>query len=92
MMALNLQLTLVFVSEPSLLNTCDTIPPLSNSDHRGILMELPQKSVKAEKSQSRLIWRYSYADWDKACKLINEFNWDSILFENIELSWELWHK
>ena len=83
---------LVFVSEPSLLNTCDTIPPLSNSDHRGILMELSQKSVKAEKSQDRLIWRYSYANWDKACKLIDENNWGSILSENIKLFWELWHK
>ena len=42
---------LVFVSEPSLLKTCYTIPPLSNSDHRGILMELSQKSVKTEKMQ-----------------------------------------
>ena len=82
----------MFVSEPSLLNTCDTIPPLSNSDHREILMELSQNSVKAKKSQGRLIWRYSYADWDKACELIDEFNWDSILSENIELPWELWHK
>ena len=64
---------LVFVSEPLLLNTCDTTRPLSNSDHRGILMEPSQKSVKA-------------------CKLIDEFNWDSVLSENIELSWELWHK
>ena len=37
---------LVFVSEPSLLNTCDTIPPISYSDHRGILMELSQKLKK----------------------------------------------
>ena len=42
---------LVFVSEPSLLSTCDTIPTLSNSDHRGILMELSQKPVRAEKTQ-----------------------------------------
>ena len=83
---------LVFVSESSLLNTCDTIPPLSNSDHRGILMEISRKIVKAEKTQGRLIWRYGYADWDKACDLINQFDWDSILSENVELSWKLWHK
>ena len=41
---------LVFVSEPSLLSTCDTIPPLSNSDHQGIVMELSQKPVIAEKT------------------------------------------
>ena len=83
---------LVFVSEPSLLNTCETIPPLSNSDHRGILMELSQKPDKAEKTQGRLIWRYNYADWDKACEIIDEFNWESILSQDIELSWKLWHR
>ena len=83
---------LVFVSEPSLLNSCDTVPPLSNSDHMGVLIELSQKLPKAEKSQGRLIWRYAHADWDKACELINQFNWDSVLSDNIELSWKLWRK
>ena len=31
---------LVFVPDPSLVNSCNTIPPLSNSDHDGIVMEL----------------------------------------------------
>ena len=81
---------LVFVSEPSLLNSnsCDTIPPLSNSNHMGVLIKLFQKSSKAEKSQGRLIWRYAHADWDKACELINQFNWDSVLSSNNELSWK----
>ena len=54
-----LTMDLVFVSESSLLNTCDTIPPLSSSDHRGILMEISRKVVKAEKTRGRLIWRYA---------------------------------
>ena len=62
---------LVFLSEPSLLNSCDTVPLLSNSDHMGVLIDLSQKSPKAEKSQGRLIWRYAHADWDKACELTN---------------------
>ena len=70
----------------------DTVPPLSNSDHMGVLINLSQKSPKAEKSQGRLIWRYAHADWDKACELINQFNWDSVLSDNIELSWKLWSK
>ena len=82
---------LVFVSEPSLLNQCDTISPLSNSDHWGILMDLSKKPAKTVKTQGRQIWRYAYADWMKACELIDEFNWDSILSEDIELSWELWY-
>ena len=82
---------LVFMSEPSLLNQCDTVPPLSNSDHCGVLMDLSKKQAIAEKSQGRLIWRYAYADWAKACELIEDFNWDSILSGDIELSWKLWY-
>ena len=40
---------LVLVSEPSLLNSCDTVPPLSISDHMGVLIKLFQESPKAEK-------------------------------------------
>ena len=85
-------INLVFVSESSLLNRCDTVPPLSNSDHYGILIELSKKSDKVEKSQGQLIWHYTYADWNKACKLIDDYNWDSILSKNIDLSWKLWHQ
>ena len=83
---------LVFVSEPSSLNRCDTVAPLSNSDHGGILIDFSKKQDKPDKSQGRLIWRYKYADWIKACELIDEFNWDSIFTDNIELSWKLWHQ
>ena len=82
----------MFITEPSLLSTCDTLPPLSNYDHQGILMELSQKPVKAERTQGQQIWRYTYADWDKACQLLNEFNQDSILSQDIEKSWKLWHQ
>ena len=65
---------LVFMSEPSFLNQCDTIPPLSNSDHWEILMNLSKKPAKAVKTQGRLIWHYAYVDWTKACKLIDDYN------------------
>ena len=82
---------LVFLSDLSLLDNCETIAPLSNSDHHGILINLSKKLVKADKSQGRLIWRYEYADWNKACELIDEYDWDSILSDDIELSWKLWY-
>ena len=61
---------LVFMSEPSMLQSCDTIPPLSNSDHLGITVTLKRKPAKAEKTKGRLIWRYSFADWMKACQIV----------------------
>ena len=30
-----------------------------------------------------------FADWDKACELIETFGWDSLLSHDIELSWKL---
>ncbi len=83
---------LVFVRNPSMVNSCNTIPPLSNSDHYGIVMELNRKPKKSEKSKGRLIWRHSYADWNTACELIDTFNWDSIMSDDIELSWKQWHQ
>jgi len=54
----------VIVSDPSLVNSCNTIPPLSNSDHYEIVMELNMKcekaKAKATKAKGRIIWRYSY--------------------------------
>jgi len=79
---------LVFVPDPSLVNSCNTITPLSNSDHYGIILELNRKPKKAAKAKGRLIWRYSCADWNTACQLIDNFNWDSIMSDDIELSWK----
>ena len=83
---------LIFLSEPTSLQICETIPPLSSSDHMGISLKMKRKPSRAEQTKGRLIWRYSYADWDKACELINAFDWDSLLSQNIELSWELWQQ
>ena len=43
---------LVFVPDTSLVNNCSTSPPLSNSDHYGIGMELNRKPKKAAKAKS----------------------------------------
>ena len=75
---------LVFVSNPSLVNVCSTIPPLSNSDHLGILLDLKKKLKPSDKCQGRLIWRYSHADWEKAC--------DSILTDDIDASLTQWRE
>ena len=75
-----------------MVNSCNTIPPLSNSDHYGIIMELNRKPAKSEKTNGRLIWRYSYADWNTARELIDTFNWDSIMSDDVELSWKQWHQ
>ena len=54
-------------------------------------MELNRKPEKAAKAKGRLIWRHSYADWNIACQLIDNFNWDSIVSDDIEPFWKQWH-
>jgi DNA modification methylase len=77
---------LVFTSNPSSVSNSEIIPPLANSDHYGVLLELKKKPDKVEKSQGRLVWRYSLANWSQACELVQAFDWDAILSDNIDLA------
>ena len=82
----------VVMSNPSSLSSCNIIPPLSNSDHLGIKVKVDLKSIsKPVRHRRRSIWRYSHADWGKARKIIVGFDWDTLLSEDINLSWTRWH-
>ena len=81
---------LLFVSDPQLVRSCFTIPPLSNSDHCGLNIELNLKTIP-KASKRRTVWRYCHADWEKAHRLIEGTNWDSLLDpEDINTSWKNW--
>ena len=81
-------INLLFTSNPQLIGNCSTIPALSNSDHLGLFIHLNLKSAAPTKTKSRSVWRYTLADWDKACELIEATNWTSLLDNNdIDKSW-----
>jgi hypothetical protein len=61
---------LAFTSNPSIVSNSEIIPPLANSDHYRVLLELTKKPDKVEKSQGRLVLRYSFANWSQTCELI----------------------
>ena len=83
---------LVLLSNPSFLSSCQTIPPLSNSDHLGIWVEIKFKHVnKPVQLPRHSVWHYSQADWDRACERIETFDWDAGMVEDINLSWSRWH-
>jgi len=66
---------LVLLSQPSQLLKCSTIPPLGNSDHYGIFIALQWRVFsKRSASNSRSIWRYKYADFERACFLLDAIN------------------
>ena len=84
---------LVILSNPASLLSCVTVPPLSNSDHNGLLTTMKWKGTgSGVHSSRRPIWRYAYADWEKACELIDNTNWDSLRSDDINLSWSNWQQ
>ena len=83
---------LVLMSDPLSLTSCRVIPPLSNSDHLGIEAQIKLKcSSKSPRSSLRSVWLYAHADWDKAREMIEEFDWNGIMTDDINDSWARWH-
>ena len=85
---------LVFVSDHIKVSSCETIPPLCNSDHYGISTRIElRSSIHQSPYKGCLVWRYNYADYHLASNLIVNINWD-LLFSGdyIDLSWTSWHQ
>ena len=61
------------------LQQCSTIPPLSTSDHCGISLTLAWTIHRATPCNSRKVWLYREGDYDKACRMIEESDWNTIL-------------
>ena len=82
---------LVLISNPSVLSSCQTIPPLSTSDHLSLEVDMKMKcSVQPVQCPSCTIWRYSNADWRKAQEVIEAFDWNSITSDDMNLYWSRW--
>ena len=80
---------LAFVSFLGMVQLCETLPPLANSDHLGVHLKLSARIRKSTpKPHVRRIWRYNYADFDKAMELLDEIEWESLLNESdVDLYW-----
>ena len=75
------------VSNPQLVRCCTIIPPLHNSDHSGLKINLSLRSTLAATKRC-MVWRYKHADWDKACGLINSTDWKSLIDQSdVNKSW-----
>ena len=74
---------LVFLSSQS---SCNIIPPLSNSDHKGLMIELLKPSTTLQRTRHpRTVWNYAKADFNKARYLINSTNWE-LMSEDVNVS------
>ena len=91
---LNSLIDLVFVSNPLSLSFCKVIPPLSNSDHLGIELEMQCKSTPSSVKHCprRSVWKYSEADWERAGQLICACDWNVLLSVVINIAWMNWQR
>ena len=80
------------VNTPSLLLNCEVIQAIGNSNHNGILLQFKWKSNQQQmRSQPRPIWRYAHADFNRACDMIDNTDWDTLISSNdivSLLNWE----
>ena len=83
---------LVYLSAPANLISCATIPSLANSDHLGLCVSIVAGSSKANPKRSRRkIWRYSLANFERACERFNETDWDSLFASSdVNICWSNW--
>ena len=82
------------MSSPFLLNFCTTIPPLSSSDHQGFILSFHSNVAAKRPSSStrRTVWCYNQADFDRACELLDQTDWNSLCPKDsdVNLFWSAW--
>ena len=84
---------LVFMSSPDNLIFCETVSPLSNSDHLGLFLAVSAVKAKSNpKRNGRKIWRYALADYNLAHEMLDAIDW-SALFQSADVNncWSLWY-
>ena len=83
---------LAFVSSPTNVIACNTISLLSTSDHMGISISYKMPFAnKRPRSSQREVWCYSLGDFEKACEMLEEINWECIIDKtDIDVSWRNW--
>ena len=80
----------VLLSDLQLLLDCDTIPALATSDHLGISLTLACNPPRTRVPKPRKVWLYSLGDFENACSMIHETNWDTILSSDVDDAAKWW--
>ena len=86
---------LALVSNLSQLRKCEVIPPLTDYDHghSGLQISISWKDVRrpaVNGNGKRTIWKYSQADFTKACSLIEATNWEPLLTGDVNQALTNW--
>ena len=82
---------LIFVSTTTKVNSCNTIPPLSNSDHFGLQLNISTINPRRQrKIHPRLVWRYSLADFESITNMLDDADLEELLDDDVNSSWIKW--
>ena len=84
---------LALISSPENIISCETVPPLSNSDHLGILVvtEGQKRQPTVQNNPHRQIWQYARADFELASNILSNLDLASIMdTSDIHQSWKKW--
>ena len=83
---------LALVSNLQNVSECTVMPPLANSDHNSVFLQVKMKGSKEKaKATHRRYWRYDLADFDKARERIRDTDWNTLLEnDDINVSWINW--
>ena len=84
---------LALVSSEARVISCETVPPLANSDHDGILLQWKWRIITSVKTAPRPIWRYAQADFEQANQLLSECDWDKLLeSDDVDQCLKVWNE
>ena len=80
------------MSCPDRLLSCETVPPLGSSDHLGVHLALKRSIICSAPSDQWTIWRYKYADYEKAAELLERLDWSEVLSGDIDTAAQKWEE
>ena len=85
---------LMFVSTLKLGNHCVVIPFLHNSDHNdgflGCYWKLSTRHNPVNRSAGRTVWNYKMSYWERTKELISDFNWNTLLSNDVNVALSNW--
>ena len=84
-------LDLVLTSNPHLVSSVSTQPPLGTSDHLSLLCKLDLTIARRRPTFSKTIWSYEKADFIELNKVLSNTDWSNAYFaEDVDLALSSW--
>ena len=82
---------LMLSTSPELIKSFETIPPIGNSDHNGMLSTISMHTHPAAPQVPSKIWRYNFVDFEGANEILSQVDASSVIVDaDVGASWSNW--